>query len=102
MQEIVRELGQSHNTVRKSLKPPCRGGTAVWHRPDSDARPVQGLSARSSPDGAPAKLPAKALLLELRELGYRDGSTQLCISRRLLRSVVLPDPVVRSETKPGG
>lgn len=101
VREIARELGLSRNTVRKYLR-----SLAEEHRP-----PRAGRSQKLDPFKAhlrdrvraahPAWLPATALLLELRELGYDGGLTQLRIFLRSLRTVAAPDPVVRFETEPG-
>jgi transposase len=101
VREIARDLGLSRNTVRKYLR-----GRAEDERSPRASRvqkldPFKQYLRDRVRSAHPTWLPATALLLELRELGYSGGITHLRIFLMSLRSVAAPDPVVRFETEPG-
>ncbi len=98
---ISRELGLSRNTVRKYLRS-CA---------EQDRAPRSGRTQKLDPfkvylhdrvrAAHPAWLPATALLIEIRAMGYDGGLTRLRVYLRSLKSIKAPEPLVRFETDPG-
>jgi hypothetical protein len=101
IREISRELGLSRNTVRKYLRS-CA---------EQDRAPRSGRTQKLDPfkvylhdrvrAAHPAWLPATALLIEIRAMGYDGGLTRLRVYLRSLKSIKAPEPLVRFETDPG-
>lgn len=98
---IARHMGVSRNTVRRYLR---KAG-----EPEYGPRPPMGSKLDPHKDwltqrvraAHPVRLPATALLPELRERGYDGGLTVLRTFLRTLRPAVEPEPLVRFETGPG-
>ncbi|WP_422110656.1 IS21 family transposase [Burkholderia multivorans] len=101
IREISRELGLSRNTVRKYLRS-CA---------EQDRAPRSGRAHKLDPfktylhdrvrAAHPTWLPATALLIEIRAMGYDGGMTRLRAYLRSLKSIKAPEPLVRFETDPG-
>jgi len=101
VREIARELGLSRNTVRKYLRSQAEDERVPRVRRQQKLDPFKDYLRERVRAAHPAWLPATALILELREMGYGGGITQLRIFLMSLRAVAAPDPVVRFETEPG-
>jgi len=95
IREISRELGLSRNTVRKYLRS-CA---------EQDRAPRSGRTQKLDPfkvylhdrvrAAHPAWLPATALLIEIRAMGYDGGLTRLRVYLRSLKSIKAPEPAAR-------
>jgi transposase len=98
---IARTTGVSRNVVRRYLRSPeARRYKRRSPRP-SKLDPFKGYVAERLRAAAPSRIPATALLIELRARGYASGITIL----KEFMAGFLPeerdDPVVRFETEPG-
>lgn len=99
--EIARRTGHSRNTVERYLRsedvprytprPPVAGKLA----------PHEAWLAERVRSALPGRIPATALLRELRGRGYDGGITVLREHLAASRPAVAPEPVVRFETQPG-
>ncbi|GAB7129643.1 hypothetical protein JCM19000A_41510 [Silvimonas sp. JCM 19000] len=101
IREIARATQLSRNTVRKYLRThgqPARTPPAGRpHKLDPFKDYLRQRVAAAHPDW----LPATALLLELREQGYRGGLSRVRHFLRSLRVPAAPEPLVRFETPAG-
>jgi transposase len=101
VREIARRTGHSRNTVERYLR--LEGDPAYSPRPavsgklDAHKTFLFERVAAAHPD----RIPATALLTELRGLGYTGGISILREHLLTLRPSALPEPIVRFETKPG-
>lgn len=98
---IARETGLSRNTVAKYLA--SDGPPTARPRPRRACKldPHKTYIAERVAAAAPHRIPAPAMLLELREHGYTGGLTQVREHLAILAATLPPAPVVRFETEPG-
>jgi transposase len=101
IREIARETGSSRNTVRRYL----RNESAARYKPRSRrARkldPFKDYVVERLTSAAPERIPASVLLRELRERGYKGGSTMLKALVASFKPKEAAAPIVRFETGPG-
>ncbi|MBP0447910.1 IS21 family transposase [Roseomonas sp. SSH11] len=102
VREIAREVGVSRNTVRRYLRDPEAARYRGRLPRAGKLSEYEGYIASRVASALPDRLEATVLLRELRERGYTGGYTILKEHLAELRPVIVPAPVVRFETPPGG
>lgn len=98
---IARATGISRNVVRRYLRSPEAPRYARRAPRPSKLDPFKSYVAERLRAAAPSRIPATALLIELRARGYQGGITILKEFAAGLAPTKRDDPVVRFETEPG-
>jgi transposase len=101
IREIARDTGISRNTLRRYLRDD--GAKRYKPRPRRPAKldPFRPYVVERLGVAAPARIPAIALLRELRERGYSGGYTMLKVYAASLRPKETTAANIRFETAPG-
>jgi transposase len=98
---IARATGVSRNVVRRYLRSPDAPRYKRRAARRSKLDPYKSYIAERLRAAAPSRIPATALLIELRARGYEGGITILKEFAAGFVPAKRDDPVVRFETEPG-
>jgi transposase len=98
---IARETGVARNSVRAVLRGLHDGRYGPRLTRPTKLDPYKEYLQRRLKAAGKIRLPATALMREIRALGYAGGYTQLTDYLRTIRPVAAPEPIVRFETEPG-